>query len=227
MKTKIILLLSLLSSCNIALAVETGPYVSIEGGGNWAASQYLRQQQLDFVQMNFKNPMSSGYVYGAATGWRFVSGLRTELEFNYRKNTLNSFSKRYYEGNTSARGHGSEAFTGVFANVWYDIPLSVKITDNATIMPYIGGGLGYGCLTIKGLAAEGVHFGQTHNDDIAAWQLGGGLITQIGDNYSVSLDYRYMRTASANYGQIDGLPDQNVITHYQAEAVMIGLYYNF
>lgn len=227
MKIRSLLWLSMLGVWNAVQAAETGPYIGLEGGVNWASSQYLRQQQLDFVQMNFKKPLDSGYVYGGLVGWRFLSGVRTELELNYRKNTLSSFSQRYYEGNSSAAGRGSEAFTGAFANVWYDIPWRLHITDNAVLRPYVGGGMGYGRLTIKGLAAEGVHFGQTHNDDVAAWQLGGGLIAQIGDDYSVSLDYRYLRTASANYGLIEGLPPQDVITHYRAESLMLGLHYNF
>lgn len=212
-----------LGAWNSAQAVKSGPYLGLEGGANWVSSQYLRQQQLDFVQMNFKHPLDSGYVYGAIAGWRFISRLRTELEFSYRKNTLNGFSKRYYEGNTRTAGRGSQAF----ANVWYDIPLRVAISESAVLMPYIGGGMGYGRLIIKGLEAEGVHFGQTHDDGVTAWQLGGGIIARIGDNYGVSLDYRFLRTASANYGLIDGLPPQNVITHYQAQSVMAGLHYTF
>ncbi|MFV9064807.1 outer membrane beta-barrel protein [Serratia fonticola] len=227
MKKRLTLLLAVLSGWSVAQAAETGPYVGIQGGFNWAAPQYLRHQQLDFVRMNFKNPTSGGYVYGAAAGWRFSPGLRSELAVNYRKNTLSSFSKRYYEGGSSSSGQGSEAFFGAFANVWYDMPLSMKITDSVQVVPYIGGGIGYGRLTIKGLAANGVHFGQAHNDDVGAWQLGAGVLTKITDAYSISLNYRYMRTASANYGLIEGLPPQDVITHYQAQSAMVGFYHYF
>lgn len=227
MKKGLTLLLGVLSACHVTQAAETGPYVGIQGGINWVAPQYLTQQQLDFVQMNFKTPPSSGYVYGMATGWRFISGLRSELAVSYRKNTLNNFSKRYYEGGGSASGQGNEAFSGAFVNVWQKLPISLRITESATVVPYLGGGIGYGRLVIKGLSANGVHFGQAHNDEVAAWQLGAGFITQITDVYSISLDYRYMRTASAHYGLIEGLPPQDVTTHYQAQSAMLGFYHYF
>ncbi|HBU6430627.1 TPA: outer membrane beta-barrel protein [Klebsiella oxytoca] len=208
-------------------ASKSGPYIGVETGANWISPQNLSQSELDFVQMHFKSPMESGYIYGIKTGWRFPSGVRTELEHSYRKNTLGNFSNRYYEGNTSTRGHGSEAFSSVFINLWYDVPLSFKLTKQTVLKPYFGTGIGYGVLAIDGLKANGVHFGKKHTDDVGAWQVGGGFFTDINEDFSLSLDYRYMRTSKASYGLIEGLPPQNVTTHYSSQSVMLGIHYNY
>lgn len=226
-KLQLVLLCGLQVGGPAVQAAESGPYIGVEAGANWVASQYLHQHDLDFVQMNFKNPLESGYIYGVRAGWRFPSGLRAELEYSYRKNTLGSFSNRYYEGNTSASGHGNEAFGGAFANLWYDIPLQLKIAENTLLAPYFGGGIGYGRLSLEGLEANGVHFGKKHTNGVGAWQLGGGLLVHIGSDYSLSLDYRYMRTSTAGYGLIEELPPANVMTHYQAQSIMLGIHYNY
>jgi opacity protein-like surface antigen len=43
----------------------------------------------------------------------------------------------------------------------------------------------------------------------------------------MSLDYRYIKTRDAHFGDIQGLPQGDVRTDYSAQSLMIGLHYGF
>ena len=229
---KIIIIFSLIflsNSWTIAKSAENSPYIGIQGGGNWVSPQYLKQQDLRFVKMNFKKPIKSGYVFGVTAGWDSKSGLRPEIEMNYRKNSLNKFSERYYEGNTVIDGQGSESFLGVFTNIWYDFPVNLKVNDGVSIEPYLGGGVGYGRLTVKNLKAGGVPFGETFKDNVKAWQIGMGFKAKFNKDYSLSFDYRHLRTSQVDYHNngLPLLPPDNIKTRYRSHSALVGIQYHF
>lgn len=203
-------------------ADDSGVYVSLLGGANWVAAQNLRQNQLNFVQMHYDEPLSSGYAADLALGWRSPIGLRPELALDYRKNSLDHFEHRVYEGGTSTSGSGQEAAGSLMANLWYDLPMPGGFS---AFKPYIGGGLGYTRLTIKGLSANNVSFGATHRDDVPTWQLGAGIAMTLSTHWSASIDYRYLQTQSAHFGDIQGLPSGDVTTRYNAQSLMFGVQY--
>jgi opacity protein-like surface antigen len=206
----------------LAQAEDSGVYASLLGGANWVAPQDLRQNSLNFVQMHYDQPLSSGYALDAAVGWRSPIGLRPELALAYRKNSLDRFENRVYEGGSTASGNGQEAGSSLMANLWYDLPMPDGFSR---IKPYIGGGLGYTRLTIKGLSANGVSFGATHRDDVPSWQLGTGVVMPLNSHWSASVDYRYLQTRAAHFGDINGLPAGGVSTRYNAQSLMFGVQY--
>lgn len=212
----------LLGLCTPALADDSGLYVSLLGGANWVAHQNLRQNSLDFVQMDYEQPLSSGYAVDLAVGWRSPIGLRPELALAYRRNSLDHFADRVYEGGGKIDGKGQEAGSSLMANLWYDLPMPEGFTR---IKPYIGGGVGYTRLTIRDLEANGVSFGATHRDDVGTWQLGAGVAYQWDAHWSVSMDYRYLQTRTAHFGDIEGLPPGDVSTQYNAQSLMLGVQY--
>ncbi|MBD9465672.1 outer membrane protein [Pseudomonas sp. Pdm06] len=206
-----------------SFADTLGPYVSGMGGVNWVAEQDLNQNDLDFVEMEFNQPLHSGFATGLALGWRFPVGLRPEVELSYRRNTLTQFNHRVYEGGGSIDGKGKEQATSLMANLWYDVTNLPAPLSRFT--PYVGGGLGYAVLTITGLEAGGVEFGDTHRDTVSAWQLGTGVAYELSEHWSMSLDYRYFKTGEAHFGNIQGLPQGDVKTEYNAQSLMLGLRY--
>ena len=133
------------------------------------------------------------------------------------------FNNRVYEGGTSIEGKGEQEATSLMANLWYDV--SNLPAPFSRFTPYVGGGLGYAVLTIKGLEAGGVEFGGTHRDTVTAWQLGAGVAYELSEHWSMSLDYRYFKTGEANFGKIQGLPPADVETEYNAQSLMLGLRY--
>lgn len=206
----------------VAQASDDGPYLSLLGGGNWVADQNLRQNSLDFVQMSYDNPLSSGYALELALGWRRPSGLRPELALSYRKNSLGRFEHRVYENGSSITGKGQEAASSLMANLWYDLPMPDALSR---VKPYLGGGLGYTRLSIANLSANGVAFGATHRDDVQTWQLGAGIVVALSERWSTSLDYRDLRTRQARFGEVQGLPNGDVSTRYHARSVLLGIRY--
>ena len=200
-----------------------GPYVSGMAGVNWVEAQDLNQNNLDFVEMEFNQPLHSGYATGLAFGWRFPIGLRPEVELSYRKNTLTQFNHRVYEGGGSIDGEGEEQATALMANLWYDV-LNLPAPLNR-FTPYVGGGLGYAVLKVSGLEAGGVQFGDTHRDTVSAYQLGAGIGYELTDHWSMSMDYRYFKTREAHFGNIQGLPEGDVQTEYKAPSLLLGLRY--
>lgn len=206
-----------------SFADTVGPYVSAMGGVNWVAKQDLTQNDLDFVEMQYNQPLHSGYATGLAVGWGFPIGLRPELEVAYRRNTLDQFNHRVYEGGGSIEGKGEEEASSIMANLWYDFSNLPEPLSRFT--PYVGGGLGYAVLTISGLEAGGVQFGGTHRDTVPAYQLGAGVGYELTEHWSMSLDYRYFMTREAHYGDIQGLPQGDVTTEYNAQSLMLGLRY--
>ncbi|MDO4248074.1 MAG: outer membrane beta-barrel protein [Neisseria sp.] len=219
----------LFPSFSIAQSTESGPYIGLQGGGNWVSSQYLKQQNINFVRMNFKEPTKSGYTLGIVSGWNLASGFRPEIELSHRKNSLSSFDERHYEGNTAIEGLGSESFSGFFANLWYDIPINLQVSEKVNIKPYIGAGVGHGRLTIENLKAGGVPFGETFKDNVNAWQLGTGITMNYKRKYSASLNYRYVKTSSAEYKNngLPLLPPDNIRTRYKAYTTALEMRYNF
>lgn len=206
-----------------SFADTLGPYASLMGGANWVAEQDLTQNDLDFVEMEFNQPTESGYATGLALGWRFPVGLRPEIELSYRKNTLTQFNNRVYEGGGSIDGKGEEKATTLMANLWYDVLNLPAPFDRFT--PYVGGGLGYATLTVSGLEAGGVEFGGTHRDTVSAYQLGAGVGYEFTEHWSMSVDYRCLKTREAHFGDIERLPQGDVSTEYESQSVMLGLRY--
>ncbi|MGC5702624.1 porin family protein [Pseudomonas sp. NFXW11] len=207
---------------SLATADDSGLYVSLLGGLNWVQAQDLRQHSTDFVRMNYNQPMTSGYAADLALGWRSPIGLRPELALAYRKNSLDHFSNRIYDGNNKAPGKGQESAGSLMANLWYDLPMPDGFSR---IKPYVGGGLGYTRLVIKDLSAAGVSFGPTHRDDVATWQLGAGVAVRLDEHWSASVDYRYLQTRDAHFGDIDGLYPGDVSTRYNAQSLLLGVQY--
>ncbi|WP_260963069.1 outer membrane protein [Pseudomonas citri] len=206
-----------------SFADTLGPYVGVLGGVNWVDDQDLSQNGLDFVEMQYNQPVDSGYATALAMGWQFSTGLRPELEVSYRKNTLTQFNHRVYEGGGSIDGEGKEEASSVMANLWYNV-LDLPAPLNH-VTPYVGGGLGYAVLTISGLEAGGVQFGGTHRDTVEAYQLGAGVGYELSEHWSMSVDYRYFKTREAHFGDIPNLPQGDVSTKYNAQSLMLGLRY--
>ncbi|WP_455924378.1 hypothetical protein [Pseudomonas putida] len=47
----------------------------------------------------------------------------------------------------------------------------------------------------------------------------------LNSHWSASLDYRYLQTRAAHFGDINGLPSGDVSTRYNAQSLMFGVQY--
>ncbi len=195
-----------------------GAYLGIQGGPNWEQSQNLMQDGKSFVNAK----LATGFASGITTGWQFASGLRLELELDYRRNKLQSFNSRLYDGGGSIDANGFEtAFTG-FGNVWYDFRTAMGVFS--TVHPFIGGGIGVAHIGVRNLEAGGVRFGNA-SATMFAYQLGAGIDYDVTPRLTLSMGYRFMRTSYGSFGSIPYLPPTEVRARYTAQSILFSLRY--
>jgi opacity protein-like surface antigen len=217
------LLVSVLLCLPLMGHAETGGYIGIDGGFNYADSQRLKQNGNSFVKMEFKNDLQDAYVYGVTAGWKFALGFRPELEISASNNELDQFSDRIYDGNGSTPATGRVKTTQYFANLWYDFPDYHNVYN---IQPYVGAGMGQTHVSGEDIVTKDGKFdGLT--DDVFGYQFGAGLRYPIIPNLISSFDLRYVKTGKINFGNIPGLPPANVTTQSNSIVLKLGLSYFF
>lgn len=146
-------------------AKAEGWYVGAYGGANWD----------DVISTPFVSD-NTGYVIGGVvgTGVSAVPGMRIEADMSFRQNDVDV-----------KIGPGIDVSHDTFAlmgNVVYDLPVNI-----GPMVPYAMAGVGYGHteatfenIALAKLEASGV-----------AWQLGAGVNTQLADNVTLGVGYRY------------------------------------
>jgi OOP family OmpA-OmpF porin len=126
----------------------TGPYISGEGGVNFANS-------LGSANGTTKIDSDPGPLGIAALGWGFGNGLRTEIEGSYRNNTVNGISTLRNDGALAplAGSGGNVGTAAIMANLLYDF----QIPNTAFgIQPYVGAGVGYAWSQFNNVAGSGL-----------------------------------------------------------------------
>ena len=117
----------------------TGPYISLGAGGNYIQDQNLKSLNIPAVGAYSYGVSNNGHIRtdanvlgSAAIGYGLGNGIRIELQGDYSRNTLTSFSS------LNAGGH-EEQYKG-FVNVLYDFDLA---PFGLPLAPYVGIGAGY------------------------------------------------------------------------------------
>lgn len=180
-----------------AMAADPDPglYLGLGGGVNWS-------QDMDF-DPGPKIDQDVGWAALGSLGYRFQSGLRTELEGGYRQNDG--------EFNGTGINTDTSAWTGM-ANALYDFDFG------SPFRPYVGVGLG--------AADVRVDSGVTSADSEWAFAYQGivGVSYAITNRLDVFADGRYLRTAGLDLnqgaaGSLDG--------EYSTFTGLVGLRYVF
>lgn len=172
-----------------------GPYVGVEGGVNWLHSETFYNQVSPGSNNRFG--YAHGYLGGLTAGYAFANGLRSELELDYRRNSIH--------------GGGSVKAATAIANIWYDYKTTSGIFH--IVHPYLGGGVGFGRL--------GVRQGQGYKSAFV-YQAGAGLDFDVTSHLTASLNYRWMQ--SGRYNLLEN-PKSNA--RYRSQAALIGVRYSF
>jgi len=192
-----------------------GPYLGVEGGGNWQDAQDWSQGGAVFDRLNFK----SGWIAGLNGGYSFATGLRAELELDHRKNSLSH--------DAYAPAGGSSQANTAMVNLWYDLRRPSGMWS--VVHPYIGGGLGavrfaFHDATMAGLPVAGDQATEF------AYQAGAGVGFDVSPHLTLALDYRRLWSNHAEYHDdpanlvpIPGTYERR----YLAETAMLSLRYYF
>lgn len=132
-------LAALIFSAASPAVAEGGLYTSVHLGFS-----QLGKQTIDSIDTGF-GPQPGGYIdsdngigYGAAVGWDWDNGFRTEIEVNRHRN---EFTQATAGALIDAETTGDGINTSVFVNVYYDLPRGQGCGE-CRLTPYIGAGIG-------------------------------------------------------------------------------------
>ncbi|MDB5968254.1 MAG: outer membrane protein OmpA [Hydrocarboniphaga sp.] len=229
--------LLLIASGALPVVAQAGDgwYIGAEGGVNFVDKQTFKIYYPDggglvddgttIGQVKLK----TGWLGGLVTGYSFASGLRPELEIDYRENDLKSIhveptgilSGLLTPGGSDASGvHGDENAQTAMANLWFDLFKSSRFH------PYIGGGVGAARVAMHSAGYDGQDFRNT-SDVVFAYQGGAGLGFDLGDHWTLSLDYRHLETLRAKLNLLDDTPETRVKLRYSVDSALLSLRYSF
>lgn len=199
--------------------LQRGPYVILEGGWNATAPTTTYN---GFISANNRVKLKQGWALSGAGGYKFLNGLRTELEFSYHRNNFKDFDY-------SAKGFSGRQVTGsVMLNVLYDVNTGTRIT------PFFGGGVGGTMVWMKDLTQlygpSAPILGVLNNESMrVAFQGIIGAAFAIGPQFEMILDTRYRVSNGHTFSQPTVGPVPNSFIHYNVHelTVMAGLRYAF
>ncbi|HET6725589.1 MAG TPA: OmpA family protein [Gammaproteobacteria bacterium] len=164
-----------------------GHYIGIGGGINWLHDSNIHGVGGPFTFYNSVQ-YDTGWAGILTFGHLSPSGWRSELEFNYRRNDIDS-SNRYGVGRLDATGDAVSY--GLFFNGLYDFQTGSVIT------PYIGIGLGYMRVDYRDAGPFGVTASHPQGRRVDGFDAGiggqviAGLKFNLSDHMALAVDYRY------------------------------------
>jgi outer membrane protein OmpA-like peptidoglycan-associated protein len=191
-----------------------GPYINLGGGVN--IMQQVPVTNIGGVGVSGINlQMNVGGTGVLAGGWGFGNNLRTELEFDYRYNSINKVT---VSGVGSGTINGNEQKYGPMVNVLYDFNDFSAVAP--LFIPTIGVGVGYQWAPLT-LSAGGVSASKTAGAFAYQAILGAAVPIPSVPGLAVTAEYRFLGLAGdRTYG---GDKLGNEFNH----SVLIGLRYAF
>jgi len=145
-------------------------------------------------------------------GYKFASPIRLEAEVQYADFDADNLK---VSGAPTIGITGDGAVTSVFANAFYDIPLSRNFAFT------VGGGLGVAQFdsSISGQLANGIR----GSDSNFSWQLIGGLTVPMGDRFELQADYRYQGFGNTDHTFFNGFNSPIQLKNKTIQSVMVTL----
>ena len=200
-----------------AFAQETGPYLTIEGGGVKQESVTVNQGGAYDHSDRFK----TGWEAGAALGYD-LGHFRLEAEGFYHRSALREqdFPLRMATPALSiGQGNGVYGNTHTYALMANAL---VGLGHWGGIKAYLGGGVGY---AQTNLVESTPGFAQVYDHSGGfAWQGLGGLTMPVSHNIDLGVRYRYFRPSRSHFIYDDG--GQRNVT-LQSHSVLATLTFNF
>lgn len=169
-------------------AVAVGPASEIEFGGGWGA--------------------------GVAAGYSFGSGLRTELEYAYRTNSVDDVDPGF-----AGVDDGDVKLQTIMANIAYDLPVQL----GGFARPYAGIGVGYGMADYDVSDLGGFTIDDDGNG--LAYQAFGGLAFNFTPRFAATLEYRYVATDEFQLDTTTAGVQSDL--GYASHNIMLGARYQF
>jgi opacity protein-like surface antigen len=206
-----------LSISSNALAAQGDMYVSAQGG-------FVMTDEHDF-NYNSANQVSTelddGYAFGINAGYdhgllTHNIGLRTELEYTYRNNEVDTHSINGASPSAGATGE-------VTSNAFMANAIAYAET-NTPIKPYIGGGLGFAMVEYEGYGVSAIPAVLDDDDTVFAYQGILGAEYEITEEFSLTGDYRYFKTTDPD---VTSAVNFSTSTEYENHNFIFGARYKF
>ena len=185
-----------------------GNYVAIGGG-------LVEVEDADLTALNIPGTFGElrskrGFLANGALGHRFENGIRSELEFAYRRTFLDRITAYRSGALSTSNRNGTLTDYAIMANGYYDIKTQSKIT------PYLGVGIG--------VSRTYVYFDDDDNTDKTdfnfAYQLAAGLTYPLFPKVTIGGGYKFYATKKPTY-------DDEVEAEYQSHNAELRLLYGF
>jgi opacity protein-like surface antigen len=159
-------------------------YVSVFGGWSFNAEVEgdFEYDSVSGTGYDLNLDLDDGFTAGIAVGAHVNEWLRGEIELSGNWHDGDGELESTAGGTTGVEGDVDAMF--LLANLWFDIPLG------EVFRPYVGGGVGFGRLSLD-LDTTG---GTTLFDDDDwgfAYQLGAGVAFGFSENIAFDIGYRY------------------------------------
>jgi opacity protein-like surface antigen len=204
---------------------KSGLYISLGGGVGLPQSDVVRLKQpvtaggfavapVTPAEVSFK----AGEALLIKAGYRWNTGLRTELELSDRRSKVDQFN-----GTPAARG--DQEIWSAIANVLYDFNQLARVT------PYLGAGVGVGVVDWRYVTqmADPVFIG---NNAAFQWQGIAGLSMPVLTNTELFAEYHYAGVARTHFQSQPWNPELGVgsqVTdhHDRSSNFFVGVRYTF
>ena len=162
---------------------------------------------------------NTGLTLGAALGFKYPSGFRTELEYRFASTSIDLIEQ---SGGAAAPATvaNDESVTAHFlmSNITYDIQTDFGLT------PYLGVGVGGARVSLGDVAVPGNVISES--DMAVAFQGRLGLALDLSQTTRVSVEYVYARTLDLEFSSDDDLAALGG-EPYISSSVLIGLTTDF
>ena len=242
--TKIVFLGGLAAAMTTATARAqvSGPYIAAAAGANFRQQADLTLQgagadaarALGVGTSGTLGFAGAGPVALGSLGWGFGNGLRAEVEFGYRRNSVGSLSVAGYPAHPTLSGSASTH--AVMANLLYDLQ-GLGWRAGVPVAPYAGLGAGYGWSAYDQVLMRSGNAGSmTYGvDGRFAYQAILGLawdLSAVTPGLSLTTEYRYLAVLDqqvdhgARVGRA-GFRDARIETTNSNHALLVGLRYEF
>jgi opacity protein-like surface antigen len=195
-------------------AAESGWYAGVLTGVTGQSDQILRLEGA--APESAKARFSSGFLSGAAVGYRFESGWRLETEFTYQSVDRDG---AVFQA-ASLQGEGNYASTGFALNALYEFDLF----GSPRARSYLGAGVV--ALTEVDIDFETAAGERSFSADDTALQLLAGVRYDLGERWYLDLGLRQLRASSLRL-EAEGSTMGLVRGDYRPWAITLGAGWRF
>lgn len=214
------LCLSLVPTAALAQSEPKGFYVTIYGQqSNIGSSSSWTESGAQGAGTGLRAEFGSGLGFGGDFGYRYGNGWAAEVEWNYRRHSLDTLS----QGGTNVARDGDFASNTLLINGLRRFPTTSAWT------PYLGAGIGWVQeidIDIKP-SAGGAERGYSTSGKFAA-QIIAGVEYALTPQWRLTADARWLRVGSVQMDNSVGNPGGSAgPLKYNPVSVQIGVRYSF